>query len=389
MNDSLRLKIDHNFDLDILNHTEIVNKYNYIIIEGLKVDSYLYFYTINFLNRSHFNLIKKVDSLIFRNKKIKKIAFHIYFFCVRGTSTALFDYAYYSRKILGYESIFVAPKSSITENKNIDIALQKFKKQFEIFYYDDINDLENILENESCDILYVIKYGTNDGVFSTKIKTCIHCVFNMSQKHGDVYAGVSKQIASKFGKTLYVPHMVIQPVNTNENLRTKLGIPINSTVFGYHGGYDSFNINFAIKAVKKASRFFPNIYFVFVNIQKFDNSNNPKIIFLKKIVELEEKYKFINTCDCCLEAQSLGQTFGLSLSDFSVNNKPIITYGGYVMNDNYKQILGDKALYYHDEHELLELLRTFNKEDYKNKDLNCYKEYNPDNVMKLFDTVFC
>ena len=271
-------------------------------------------------------------------------------------------------------------------NKILDIALKKFQKRFEIFYYDDMNDLENILQKEDCDMLYVIKYGLNDGVFSKKIKTSIHCVFDMSQKHGDVYAGVSEQIATKYGKSLFVPHMVMEPNKTNENLRFKLGIPNESTVFGYHGGHDSFNIKFVINAVKKAARFFPNIYFVFVNIPKFDNS--PNIIFLKKIVEIEDKCKFINTCDCCLEAQSLGQSFGLSLADFSVNNKPIITYGGIVLNDNYKKILGNKAIYYYDENGLLEILRNFKKNDYKDMDLNCYKDYSPENVIQIFNNIF-
>ena len=386
MKKKLYLKIENNFDLHVLTNVEI---YRNVIIEGLEENTLLYRFTTNFLKRSGFDFIKTdVSSIIkFRNTKIKKIAFHIYFFCVRGTSTALYDYAHYSESILKCESIFVAPKSSIKENKNVDIALLKFQKRFKIFYYDDMMDLDNILEKEDCDMLYVIKYGTNDGVYSNRIKTCVHCVFEMSQKHGDVYAGVSEQIASKFGNNnLYVPHMVIEPFQNKENLREKLGIPLESKVFGYHGGSDSFNIHFAINAVKKASRF-PDVYFLFVNIPRFDN-NNPRIIFLNKIVEIEDKAMFINTCDCCLEAQSLGQSFGLSLSDFSVNNKPIITYGGIVLNDNYKRILGDKANYYYEEEDLIEILKEFNKEDYKNKDLNCYKEYSPEKVMKIFKDIF-
>jgi len=387
MKKKLYLKIENNFDLHVLTNVEI---YRNVIIEGLEENTLLYRFTTNFLKRSGFDFIKTdVSSIIkFRNTKIKKIAFHIYFFCVRGTSTALYDYAHYSESILQCESIFVAPKSSIKENKNVDIALKKFQKRFKIFYYDDMMDLDNILEKEDCDMLYVIKYGTNDGVYSTKIKTCVHCVFDMSQNHGNVYAGVSEQIASKFGNNnLYVPHMVIEPFQNKENLREKLGIPLESKVFGYHGGSDSFNIHFAINAVKKASRLFPDVYFLFVNIPRFDN-NNPRVIFLNKIVEIEDKAMFINTCDCCLEAQSLGQSFGLSLSDFSVNNKPIITYGGIVLNDNYKKILGDKANYYYEEEDLIEILKEFNKEEYENKDLNCYKEYSPVKVMKIFKDIF-
>ena len=48
-----------------------------------------------------------------------------------------------------------------------------------------------------------------------------------------------------------------------------------------------------------------------------------------------------------IHAQYLGETFGLSIGEFSVNNKPIITYGGRVLNDNYKIILKNNAIYYH------------------------------------------
>ena len=58
------------------------------------------------------------------------------------------------------------------------------------------------------------------------------------------------------------------------------------------------------------------------------------------------------------------------------------------MNDNYKKILGDKALYYVNEAELLDILETFDKNKYIGKDLNCYKEYTPTKVMDKFKKVF-
>ena len=382
--------LDNDFDLSILStpgikdNREINIKFGNDIIQK----EYLKLITINLLYYQNFKLIKETSSsLNFKNNNFKKIAFHIYFFCIRGTSTAIYDYADYNETILGNESIIVVPKSGLS--KNVDIATRKFQKRFNVFYYDDsMKNLDEILLQEKCDILYTIKYGTNDGVFSKVVKTCVHCVFDMTQPHGDVYAGVSEQNANKYGKTMNVPHMVMEPSKTTENLRKSLGIPEDGIVFGYHGGEDSFNIQFAINVVKKTSRLFQNIYFVFVNIPRFDE-NNSHIFFLKKIVEKDDKYRFINTCDCCLEAQSLGQSFGLSLADFSVHNKPIITFGGVVLNDNYKKILSDKAIYYENEKELIEIIKNFKKEDYANKDLDCYKEFSPENVMDKFRKVFC
>ena len=249
---------------------------------------------------------------------------------------------------------------------------------FELFFYEDMNDLERILEDEHCDILYVIKYGNNDGICSQKVKTVVHCVFSMQEPHGNVYAGVSSQISEKHGKTLYVPHLIgLKPSTTGENLRKDLGIPENARVFGYMGGNDSFNIVFAIETVKRAVRVLDNVYFVFVNIPRFDN--HPSIIFLDKIVM---------TCDACLEAQRLGQSFGLTLGEFSINNKPIIVFKGIVLNDNYTKILGDNALYYYDENSLMDIISNFNRDNYINRDLNCYKEFTPENVMDRFKKIF-
>ena len=316
-----------------------------------------------------------------------KIAFHENSLTIRGSTVALTDYCHYNETLLGNKSIIVVPKSSIEEGKNDQIAVENIQKHFDVFFYVDMNDLERILEEQNCDILYVIKYGNNDGVCSKLVKTVVHCVFAMHEPHGNVYAGVSSQIAEKHGKTLYVPHLIgLKPSTTGENLRKDLGIPENANVFGYMGGNDSFNIVFAIETVKRAVRVLDNVFFVFVNIPRFDV--HPNIIFLNKIVDLDEKNKFIMTCDAVVEAQRLGQSFGLTLGEFSVNNKPIIVYSGIVLNDNYRRILGDNALYYWDEDSLMNILANFNKNDYIGKDLNCYKDFTPENVMKKFKDVF-
>ena len=289
----INLEIENNFDLNILTSFPDISKKKYIEIKFKNIENleYLKILTINLLFHLNFKIIQEEnETVLFKNKNFKKVAFHIYFFCVRGTSTAIYDYAHFNESLLNNESIIVVPKSSLS--KNIDIALNKFQERFNIFYYDDVVNLDEIIVHEKCDVLYTIKYGTNDGLFSKVVKTCIHCVFDMTQPHGDIYAGVSKQIATKYGKQTFVPHMVIEPNFTCGNLRDELGIPKDGIVFGYHGGSDSFNIQFAINAVKKSSRLFPSVYFIFVNIPKFD-INNVNIFFLNKIVEKHEKCKFI------------------------------------------------------------------------------------------------
>ena len=94
------------------------------------------------------------------------------------------------------------------------------------------------------------------------------------------------------------------------------------------------------------------------------------------------------SCDGMIHAQSLGETFGIAIGEFSVNNKVIICFGGYCWNDNFKKILGDKAIYYMNEEHLLYIFAQFNKKDYEGKDLNCYKDYSPNIVMQKFKQVF-
>ena len=312
-----------------------------------------------------------------------KIAFHTPKFCVRGTSTALYDYGNYNETLLNNRSVIIAPKSSLPDNDQN--ALLKFSERFKVLFYDDKEDMERLISD--CDIFYCIKYGTDDGIKSDTIKTVVHCVFDLSQPHGNVYAAVSKTLANKYGSELFVPHMIgLKPSFDKENLRIVYGIPEDAIVFGRHGGEDTFDLEFARNAIRRIVREVPNVYFVFVNTPVFDD--NPKIFFFPKIVSSYEKNLFIQTCDAHLECGRLGHSFGLSMGEFSVNNKPIIAYNGPTWNTAHIDILKDKALYYNDEESFYNILSTFKPEEWENKDNNCYRDYTPEKVMEQFKTVF-
>ena len=316
-----------------------------------------------------------------------KIGFHTPQIDVRGTCSALYDYAHYNELLLKNKSIIVVPQKSIINNSNDLIAIEKFEDRFRIVFYEDKEDLQKILEDEKCDIIYSIKYGTNDNFIFDNIKNCIHCVFDMSQPHGDVYAGVSHTIATKYGKSAFVPHMIgLKPSETGENLREELGIPKEALVFGRHGGEDTFNIDFVKDSIKKIVRQRDDIYFIFVNTPAFDDHSH--IFFLKKIIKDEDKNRFIMTCDAHLECGTLGHTFGLSMGEFAVNNKPIIAYGGWTWNTAHKDILGYNAIYFNDQNDFYDLITTFDPIKYSNIDFNCYKDYTPEKVMIKFKEVF-
>lgn len=314
-----------------------------------------------------------------------KIAFHEPHLTVRGTSVALYDYARYNQELLGNESVIILPREGVS--KSDPLAMVKFVSKFRVLVYNPGN-LDSVLEEEKCDVLYCIKYGKNDGIFSRKIKTVIHCVFDMSEPHGNVYAGVSSELAKKFGSSVFVPHMVsLKPSETKMNLREKLNIPGNAIVFGRYGGTDTFDLPYNWKIIKKILEVRDDVYFLFINTPDF--YHHDRILHLPVVTDDNEKNLFINTCDAHLEAGTLGHSFGLAIAENSINNKPVIAYTSQnLWNTAHISILKDKAIYFSNETELYNVLFNFKPEDYTGKDLNCYRDYTPEKVMEIFRTVF-
>lgn len=306
---------------------------------------------------------------------------------LRGTEIAIYDYAHYNEKLLGNESFIITRSFETVKNSyDVDIkAYLKFKKRFPNVLYYDKTSLDDLIEQNNIDVLYVIKSGgRNDGLFTTKCKCVVHCVFELNEPHGQVYAGIS-QTLNDIWKTNYpvVPHM-IDVADTNENLRKELGIPETNIVFGRYGGRESFDIQFAKEAVYKVALENSNITFLFMNTHPFCRLGN--VIFIQGTEDMVFKRKFINTCDAMIHARERGESFGLSCGEFSVCGKPVVTFGGS-KERNHLDVLGDKAVIYQNFDELYKLLKEFDKNKYDMKE-NGYLNYNPENVMKIFKEVF-
>lgn len=313
-----------------------------------------------------------------------KIAFNLKNIDVRGTATAGYDYAVSLKEYYNIDSILLASNNETHD----EIAILKFKKRFQLFYYDNYDDINKIVKDNLCDILYTIKYGKNDGVNKCCIPEVIHCVFDMSEPHGSLYVGVSKYVANKYGYNLYVPHMIsLKPSKTNDNMRKMLNIPNDAIIFGRHGGIDTFNINFVMDNIIKIVNEYKNIYFVFVNTLNFYTHN--QIIYLDKIIDNDIKNKYISTLDAYIEAGSLGHSFGIACGEVSINNKPIILYDSpNLWNKAHIDIIGDKGIYFTDSDSFYKAITEFNPKNYINKDLNAYKYYNPKNIIKIFKETF-
>jgi hypothetical protein len=317
-----------------------------------------------------------------------KIIFHENQLSYRGTSAALFDYAKYNEEYLGNESVILYNKLN---PNNFENAVLKFKNRFEVIGYEDITQINSIVEKTKSDIFYAIKYGNNDGVFTQSCKSCIHTVFKCYEPHGDVYAYVSEWLSNEMshGKSPYVPHMISLPQVTDD-LRAELNIPKNAIVFGRHGGAETFDIKFVKKTVAKISRNRKDLYFIFLGTNPFVKKNifrpYKNVIFLPATVDEIYKTKFINTCDAYLHARQQGESFGIAIGEFSIKNKPIITFKNSD-EKSHLDILGKKALLYEDTNSLYNLLNTFTPKP--ELDWDCYtKEFSPTAVMDKFKKVF-
>lgn len=302
-----------------------------------------------------------------------------------GTSVALYDYAYFCREYLGINPIIVSPKAELHE------ALDKFKKEFNVLLYDNIQDIQKLIDSKNIENFYSIKFGVKDNLFFKNCRNLIHAVFfcHFCHYHGDVYAFVSEYMSVfKDNNIPYVPHMINLPQH-DENLKNELNIPEDAIVVGRYGSYDTFNINFVKEVViNKSSK----IYFLFANTEKF--CDNPNVIFIKPIIDLYEKVKFINTCDAMLHARDYGETFGLAVLEFACKNKQIISYDNeslqnkhYLGGRNHFMFLGNNCHKYKNKEELENIINNLDKKNpFDTNYLN--DKFSPKNVINKFKEVF-
>jgi len=317
-----------------------------------------------------------------------KIIFHENQLSYRGTSNAIYNYALFNEEYLGNESIIIHNKNN---KENFLPAIEKFKKRFQVFSYSKTDEIESIVLKTKADLFYAIKAGANDGIISKNCKTAVHSVFKYYEPHGDVYAYVSEWLSQEMtnGKAPFVPHM-IHVEKTHEDLRKALSIPQNAIVFGRHGGETTFDLPFVKKLITEISKRRKDIYFIFMGTNSFIFKNifNPckNIIFLPKSQDENFKAQFINTCDAYLHARKQGESFGIAVGEFSICNKPIITWADSD-EKSHIDILGDKAILYKNSSELQSIIENFKVDNSKNWDAYS-KIYSPSIIMEKFKKVF-
>jgi hypothetical protein len=316
----------------------------------------------------------------------KKIGFDAGLMSLRGTHIAIFDYALQNQKLLGNESVVFYDRRSEQIQPSV---FEKFQKEFYLTPYDHFSELNSIADSGLIDAMYLIKSGERDQYLLPGIPNLIHAVFpqKVNEMHGDIYAYVSKWLSEECsnGKIPFVPHIIDLPVQGSSQ-RADLGISEDAVVFGCYGGSDSFNLDFVKKVIAEVVAKNSQIYFLFMNIDRF--IDHPQAIFLPGNSDPVFKSSFINTCDAMIHARGIGESFGLACGEFSMHNKPVITYA-LSPQRNHIDVLGSKAILYKGPKELSEILLNFDKAASQKQNWDCYsRDFSPSAVMKKFQSVF-
>ncbi len=312
-----------------------------------------------------------------------RIGFYQPHLCLRGTTVAMYDYAYYNETLLNNESIIFYDKM---HQLNHPTTIEKFSR-FQCVALNSIDDLDPELINTNCDAIYITKAGyKNDGRMASVCKTLIQAIGIVpeSEAHGDVFAYGSYWLSERYseGRIPAVPYMVDLP-DIDGDLRQELNIPKEAIVFGRNGGLDSWSLPFVNKVIRNILSQRNDIYFVFQHTPHF--YEHPHIIHITDTADMEYKTKFINTCDAMIHSRYEGESFGLSCAEFSIRNKPVITWNGSEQR-NHIYILGRKGMYYNNEQDLFDILNNFVPAP--TLDWNAYREYYPEKIMPIFKEVY-
>jgi hypothetical protein len=315
-----------------------------------------------------------------------KIGFFIYAMNLRGVAYSIFKYAYYNETILKNKSYIFFDKSSAQHEKRV---INKFKKNFNTIALDNLEDISTLKNKIGLDVFYTQIGKFSDYKLPINVKNFIHLIFpqpfyKINHKN---CVFISKWLSRECSNYKF-PHLpfIINYYENNANLRKQLKINDKDIVFGCHGGAESFDIAFVKQAIFRILKKRSDIFFLFLNINKF--ANHPNIIFLKGTLDDHYKVSFINTCDAMLHGRSLGESFGIACAEFAIRNKPIFTYK-FSRDRAHIHLLKKKVFLYSSENNLFNLINTFNKNNYKNfNSANLYKNFSPEKVMNKFKNIY-
>ena len=207
------------------------------------------------------------------------IGFYIDEMNLRGVANSTYSYADNNKKILKNKSIIFFNVKNFRNKKEV---IHKFKKKFICIGVSNFKEIDFYKDKYNLNYLYTQKSGSKDNWISEKIKTLVHAVYpqKISQIHGHRYAYCSEWLSDNFSnKKIPVLPYITESKRVSSNLRKKLKIKKTDLVFGCHGGDSSFDMKFAQLAISDIVKDRNDIFFLFLNINKF--CKHQQVIFLK------------------------------------------------------------------------------------------------------------
>lgn len=310
-----------------------------------------------------------------------RIGFYTNQLGLRGSDQFCFDLAHYSETLLGHTSVIITPEAPITYSRDVtEDSVARFHNRFQVV---PANGLEQTACSLKLDAIIISKWGLNDGLVTIEVPCIVHAIFECRQPHGHVYASISDFMVRKCGARCPVLPFIAQ-LPSVQDLRAKLGIPPDALVFGRHGGYEQFDVEYVREAVRLSAAKHHQVYFLFLNTKPFmkDVAN---VKFLSGTACLEDRASFVHTADVMIHGRSDGETFGLACGEFSVANKPIITTtcGDLAHID----ILGAQCLICTELGHVVEAIETciqLGRSALKTERWDMYGKYTPQHVTEIF-----
>jgi hypothetical protein len=298
----------------------------------------------------------------------------------RGDSTNLRNYARALREFLKIESVLTFNQNNLlNHSKTIDAIKDD---GFQVISYKDATELNAIAKNNSITHAYFMVEGKYQGLWVKDAINLIHSVFNYYEPYGDKYAYVSEWLykqnikskvrinskvragliqrksGSPYGldpelKKGFVPHCVYPEDGIGERFLKKFNIPPSKFLVGRIGGFDQFSDKEARKAVFEIIKKRKDIFFIFVNTKNFGNHSN--VIYIDWL-SYKDKWDFYDACDLFWNGRLMGESFGFSIVEPLMINKPVIAPSlkrNKKMDQNHIEILDPLNLLYSNKDELV------------------------------------
>jgi glycosyltransferase involved in cell wall biosynthesis len=314
-------------------------------------------------------------------------------FSERGDSVTLISLAHLIKNLLGHDVVIcIAGTSRHVSDKRIKEANSQ---GIEVVRFSKKSDIDNFAVEQRISHTYVFSGGTRaslpyfdpankESFRIAKTKHITHVVFRNYDLHGDAYLYVSdwlfksvrpwlllKKLSTKLfpGTGACAPKMIdafphfidtSTLVGTGEHLRKRLGIPAEAKVLGRIGGFSEFSDPAAMKAVKRILDLSEDNYAVFVNTKEF--FSHPRAFFLPALSR-QDVAEFYGACDVLLNGRRMGESFGYSIVEPLLLDKPVIAphwIRNPIMDKHHITVLKGTGLLYLGANHLVEIFKRLN-----------------------------